>query len=412
MSGLGAAVFWGCMAALVYVHLGYPAIVWLWSLVRPRRPRVRAAAELPPVTIIVVAHDEAERIGGRIANLLALDYPRDRLNIVIASDGSTDGTAERARERQPGVEVYEFPTRRGKPAVLNELVPQARGELVVLADARQRFEGSVLRALVAPFGDPGVGAVSGELMLDADRGVSPRGSGAYGAYEKFLRRCESHIDSTIGATGAIYALRRSLFEPVPEDTVLDDVLVACRIARRGYRVLFEPNARAHDQAFGPAAEFERKVRTLGGNFQLFSRERWMLVPWRNRLWFQTISHKLLRLVCPLLLLGALVSSAVLVRDPLYATALVLQLCFYGAAFAGRLLDRRGAHVRLLLIPRLFCLLHWATLVGFVRFVRGRATPTWARSPSGPAAVAAGPSSTAGPGLDAGPPPGRREISLP
>jgi cellulose synthase/poly-beta-1,6-N-acetylglucosamine synthase-like glycosyltransferase len=410
MTALAEALFWACAALLVYAHVGYPAVAWAWSRLRPRPPRLTGPAALPRVTVLVVAHDEAERIEGRIANLLALDYPRDRLTIAVASDGSTDGTAARAR-RLPGVEVYDFPSRRGKPAALNALVPRARGEVVVLADARQRFEPGALRALVAPFGDPEVGAVSGELVLDAEPAGAPRGAGAYWTYEKFLRRCEGLVDSTVGATGAIYAIRRSLFEPLPEDTVLDDMRVACRVVRRGYRVLFEPRARAHDRAFGLAAELERKARTLAGNFQLFSRERWLLSPRRNRLWFQTVSHKALRLVCPLLLAGALVSSAALAREPLYAAALLLQLCLYGAALAGALLDRRGAHVRALLVPRLFCLLHYATLVGFVRFLRGRASPTWTRVPPPPAAGAAS-AALDGPRPDAGVPEPRREVLLP
>src|SRR5229473_198446 len=303
---LAEALFWSCLALLVYAHVGYPALVWIWAWLRPRHPR--ALGGEPEVSVVVVAQDEAPRIDARIETLLAQDYPKDRLTILIASDGSTDGTAERARVyQQRNVRVFAFTAPRGKPAVLNDVAPAARGEVLVFADARQRFESGALRALVAPFADPEVGVVSGELMITsaADGNAVGEGASFYWRYEKFLRRCESRIDSTVGATGAIYAVRRALFEPLPQDTLLDDVLLACRIVRRGYRAIFEPKARAHDRPAATGdAESRRKVRTLAGNFQLFSREKWLLHPLRNRLWLQTVSHNGLRLLCPLLLFGA------------------------------------------------------------------------------------------------------------
>src|SRR5262245_30230345 len=187
--------------------------------------------EAPSVTALVVAHNEAAAIGARLENLLALDYPRDRLEIILASDGSSDETASVGRRYEAaGVAVIAFAERRGKTPVLNDLVPKARGDIVVLADARQRFDGGAVRALVARFRDPRVGAVSGELLLGAAPGD---GLGFYWRYEKLIRRSESRVDSTVGATGAIYAIRRELFEAIPEDTVLDDVLIPLRIARRG-----------------------------------------------------------------------------------------------------------------------------------------------------------------------------------
>ena len=168
--------------------------------------------------------------------------------------------------------MHAFAVRRGKAAVLNDVVPRASGAIVVLADARQRFEPDTVRALTRPFADPAVGAVSGELILTEtpDGPTVGRGVGVYWRYEKLIRKSESRVDSTVGATGAIYAIRRELFEPIPEDTLLDDVLIPLRIVRRGYRVLFEPAARAWDRVAASAGEeLARKVRTLAGNFQLF-----------------------------------------------------------------------------------------------------------------------------------------------
>ena len=377
------AILWTAVFLLAYTNAGYPLLVRAWAAWR-RRPVRRAAIE-PEVTVIVVAHDEAERIGARIENLLALDYPKDRLEIVIASDGSADATVRRARAYEPaGVRVVAFPVRRGKPAVLDDLVPRSRGEVVVMADARQWFDPGALRALVAPFADPQVGAVSGELCLvrDGDAGAVGEGVGFYWRLEKSIRAAESAVDSTVGATGAIYAVRRRLFEPIPADTILDDVQIPMQVVRRGYRVVFETAARAYDRPAGSAAEeLARKVRTIAGNFQLFSREAWLLSPLRNRLWVQTVSHKALRLLTPVLLAAALIANLALADRPFYAVLLVGQVAFYGLALLGLTVGRGRRTSPLLSIPGILFMLAWATVVGFVRFAAGRQAVTWEAAPS-------------------------------
>jgi cellulose synthase/poly-beta-1,6-N-acetylglucosamine synthase-like glycosyltransferase len=345
------------------------------------RPHHQAPDE-PPVTIVVVAYNEAARIDARIENLLALDYPRSKLQIVVASDGSTDATFARARRgAAAGVDVREFSWRRGKAAVLNDVVPSASGDIVVFADARQIFDAGAVRALVANFADPSVGAVSGELMLSSTAGGAAVGEGAcfYWRYEKFIRRHESRAGSIVGVTGAIYAIRRTLFEPLPDDTILDDVWIPLRIARRGHRVLFEPAARAYDCASATAAqEFTRKVRTIAGTFQLFARERWLFNPWRNRLWIETLSHKGLRLLAPLLELALLVAGTVLFEAWLYRGICMLQIACYGAAFAGHAQRDVRRRLKVLSVPYTVCLLNWATVVGFARFVTGRQRAVWDR----------------------------------
>lgn len=377
-----AIVFWASIALLVYVYAGYPALAWMRARWWPRP--VREGDDLPTVTVIVVAFDEAERIGRRIENLLALDYPRERLDIVIASDGSTDGTVARARAfERDGVSVVAFASRRGKAAVLDDVIPSARGEIVVLGDARQRYEAGTVRALVRSFADPGVGAVSGELILsDAPEGEEAVGAGVglYWRYEKLIRRSESRVDSMVGATGAVYAIRRALFSPIPGDTVLDDVLIPLSIVRRGYRALFEPRARAWDRVAASAEEeLTRKVRTLAGNFQLFSRERWLLDPSRNRIWLATVSHKGLRLLGPALHALALATTVALAVEPLYAVLLAGQVTFYAAALGGHAARRAGRKSPVLAVPYVLCLLNWATVLGFVRFATGRQRATWTRA---------------------------------
>ena len=375
-----APIFWIAFLLLAYIHVGYPAAAWLRARVRPR-PHLGGPGE-PAVTVVVVAHNEAARIATRIENLLALDYPQQRLEIVIASDGSTDATVERAEQyRDAGVVVRAFRDRRGKAAVLNEVVPTARGEIVVLADARQRFDVGALRALVADFADASVGAVSGELIMTPDSTGTAVGNGVgfYWRYEKFIRRHESEAGSTVGATGAIYAIRKQLVESIPDDTILDDVLIPLRVVRAGYRVLFEPAARAYDSASATGHhEFVRKVRTIAGTFQLLARERWVFDPFRNAVWFETMSHKALRLATPLLLVVVFAANVTLLDLPAYRVAMAAQLLFYLAALAGCLYPRTRRPIALVTVPYTFCLLAWATIVGFVQFVTGRQKATWER----------------------------------
>ncbi len=375
---MSETLFWLAGACLVYVYAGYPVLVWAAATLRAR-PLPRASI-LPSVSVLVSAHDEEERIDARLQNLLALDYPRHRIEILLGSDGSTDSTVARAR-RYADVTVVDFPQRRGKPAVLNDLARIARGEVLVLGDVRQRYEPDTVRALVAPLAAPDVGAVSGELILTEreEGGAVGRGVGVYWRYEKFIRSQESRLDSTVGVTGAVYAVRRALFEPLPADAILDDVLLPMRIVRRGYRVVFEPAARAYDSAAASSREeFTRKVRTIAGNFQLFARERWLLSPFRNRLWVQTVSHKMLRLASPLFLLVAFAANTALLDVAMYRWTLAAQVLFYAAALGGYLL-RDAGRVPLLTVPYVFCLLNYATAVAFSRFLRRQQHVTWERA---------------------------------
>ncbi len=372
--------FWLAFAVLGYVCVGYPILARLRAAINPRTRR-RAPIE-PHVTIIVAAHNEADRVERRLRNLLALDYPADHLEVMLGSDGSTDDTVSRARPfESAGVIVYDFADRRGKPALLNTLVPQASGEIVVFADARQRFDPLALRALVANFADPAVGAVSGELIMSAtsDAELGSEGAAMYWNYEKLIRSNESRGGSTVGATGAIYAIRKALFEPLPNDTILDDVMIPIRIARKGYQVVFEPAAKAFDLAPPSAhAELARKARTIGGTFQLFARERWLLNPRLNPLWFETVSHKALRLAIPILLATLLLTNLVLLDTWPYQLTMAAQGAFYMAAAAGYVHRHARRHRLILKLPYTMCLFSCAIVLGFFRFVTDHQEVTWER----------------------------------
>jgi cellulose synthase/poly-beta-1,6-N-acetylglucosamine synthase-like glycosyltransferase len=356
-------VFWLSVAFVLYAYVGYPALLAVWARARNgvRRQvsglgsqRSESADRgsrftIPGVSVIVAARNEARRLPERIDNLLASDYPPDRVQIIVASDGSTDDTAAALAPYRDRVTLLLLPAR-GKAAALNAAVLHARHPILVFADARQRFAPDAIRRLVAAFSQPGVGAVSGELVIDceedehaAEQSTIGDGVGAYWKYEKWIRRNEAIVGSSIGVTGAIYAMRRWLWQPLPTDAILDDVLGPMRIVQRGYRVRFEPRARAFDRtASDAAAELRRKTRTLAGNFQLLRYEPFLIVPGRNPVWLQFVSHKLARLVVPYALMVLLVSSAWLTStSPVYTLAFAGQVMFYGLALYGALLDRRA-----------------------------------------------------------------------
>jgi poly-beta-1,6-N-acetyl-D-glucosamine synthase len=338
------ALFWSALVITLYVYFGYPTLLAVWARLAPKP--VLCSPMTPAISIILAVRDEAPALPARIENLLAADYPADRVQIVVVSDGSRDDTPEILARYAKRVDSVLLPPN-GKASALNAGVEAAVHDVLVFTDVRQIFARDALRALVAPLADPRVGGVSGELLLDCEAGEGEstigEGLGAYWRYEKWLRRHESLIGSTLGSTGAIYALRRALWRPLPPETILDDVLAPMQAVLSGARVVFESRALAYDRAAPvAAAEFQRKTRTLAGNYQLLRLQPRLLVPFMNPVWVQFVSHKLGRLIVPYALCTLLVSSAALARQhPFYAVVFVMQVAFYCLAFYGAVLDRRG-----------------------------------------------------------------------
>lgn len=376
MMVLAHVTFWGCALLLAHIFVGYP--LWIWMLARLRPRPVDRLAAVPSVTVVMAAHDAAMQILDKLASLVVLDYPPDRLDIIVACDGCRDDTATLCRQfGDPRVRVLEFASRRGKAACLNDAVAQACGDLLLMTDVRQSLDPAALRALVANLGDPAVGAVSGELrLLDTQTGFAG-GVDAYWRYEKLIRFCESRSGSTIGVTGALYALRRELFEPLPAGTVLDDVLIPMRVAAQGSRVVFEPRALAWDRASQePAEERQRKIRTLAGNYQLIQLAPWLLSPWRNPLWFRFVSHKLLRLLAPWLLVLLIIAAVVLVHHhPIYVLTLLACVACGGLVALGRLLPA-FARTRPVRVATGFCYLNLFAAQALLAFARNRRLHLW------------------------------------
>ena len=364
---LPTLTFWSSLGLLTYTYVGYPLGIKALACLRPRR--VKSGPFTPSVSVVMAAHNEAARVGTKLDNLLGLDYPTEKLEVIVASDGSDDGTDEVVRGfADRGVRLERLERQQGKASALNAGVARARGEVVVFCDARQVIEAGALRALVSPFGDPQVGAVSGELVMESDKGP-----GVYWRYEKMIRAAEGKVDSLVGATGALYAIRRHLYRELPAGCLLDDVFTPMHIVLSGYRVLFEPGARCIDREAPVSSEFARKARTLAGNFQLMSQLPLVLSPLHNRLFPQFLSHKLLRLACPAALGALLASNIVLVATgapgwPFYVVTLGGQAAMYGLALRAGLFG--GEPGKLARTSHTFVVLNAAVVEGFRRWVKG------------------------------------------
>ncbi|PYR94683.1 MAG: glycosyltransferase family 2 protein [Acidobacteria bacterium] len=368
-------LFWLSVTVVLYVYAGYPLLLAAWARAVDRRPRSRAfePGRWPSISIIVAARNEAHRLPARVTNLLEQDYPGPR-QIIVVSDGSTDEPRAALARWAGEIQLIELPPG-GKPVALNGGVLAARGDVLVFADARQRFAPGALRALVANFADPQVGGVTGELVLDCENGAPTdssvgEGVGLYWKYEKWLRRKESRVWSTLGATGAIYAMRRSVWQPLPAASLLDDVLAPMRAVLGGSRIVFEEQAIAFDRAAPDAtAESIRKTRTLAGNYQILAHEPRLLLPIVNPVWLQYASHKIGRLLVPWALVALLASSALLATAAwFYTVVLAAQLAFYALAAAGAWLNVRERGSR---IAFTFVMMNYSAVAGLAALRRGR-----------------------------------------
>jgi cellulose synthase/poly-beta-1,6-N-acetylglucosamine synthase-like glycosyltransferase len=321
---------------------------------------------------MVVRNEEAV-LGRKLENLLTLDYPPEKMEVVVVSDGSNDGTAAVLGSYRGHARVRTLmkPESQGKALGLNDGIKLASGEILMFTDARQTIETAALRLLVENFADPVVGCVSGELMLgDPASGEAEKGMGLYWRIEKKIRELESASGSVAGATGALYCARKPLLEALPAGTILDDVMLPMQVVRKDARVVFDSRARAWDSPdLGESREFSRKVRTLSGNYQLLQLAPWLLSS-QNPIRFEFVSHKLLRLVVPFALLALLLVS-IFLPQPFYRAALAAQLVFYALSLLALAGMKIGPLSRLADAARTFVVLNSAALVAFVNFITGR-----------------------------------------
>ena len=375
------AGLWLCALGVLYTYIIYPLILVIWAGRARRDPRRGRFAE--PVSVLVAARDEEATIGRRVRELTGLlEEAGAGGEVIVVSDGSADGTARAARAAGGRrVLVLELPENVGKAAALTRGAAAARHDLLVFADARQWWAPDALRRLLENFADPAVGAAGGDLRVEARPGVMA-GVGFYWRFEKWLRRQEGRVHSCVGVTGAICAVRRELFPEIPAGTLIDDVYWPLAVAMRGSRVVHDPRAIAYDRLPERARdEFRRKVRTLAGNFQLLTLLPAAFVPWRNPIWFQLVSHKMMRLLVPWLLLGTL-GLSLAADGALYRWAFWGQLAFYLTGLAG-MVRPVGKAMRPAGMIASFLVLNAAAWLAFWVWASGRTSRAWAKIPYRP-----------------------------
>jgi cellulose synthase/poly-beta-1,6-N-acetylglucosamine synthase-like glycosyltransferase len=366
---------------IAYTLIGYPivAILRAWLC----KHEVKSADITPPMSIVIVAHNEAAVIRQKMENLLALDYPRDRLEIIVASDGSDDGTDSIVTEFEDrGIRLLSFP-RRGKISALNAAVAQATGEILVFSDANSMYAVNALRALARPFADPAVGGVAGkQCYLEGRTNSSAGGERAYWNFDQALKQLQSRAWSVTSATGAIYAIRRVLFHMAPSG-VADDAAVSYGVIASGYRMVFEPEAKAFEPVSSSAdAEFRRKVRVCTRGLTALSVAPQLFNPFHYGFYsIQIISHKLLRWLLTWPLLALFLSSLWrFSAGPIHRTFAIAQVVFYGIAVAGYLSRNKaiyhGRAARLFALPFYFCLANVAFTLALFWRIRGRRIDSW------------------------------------
>lgn len=399
MSFLIELLFWVDLCLVAYAYVGYPALIWLAARYFGcvSAPTVLRECELPTISILIAAHNEEAVIAKRLENALAINYPRDKFQIVVASDGSSDHTAEIVRSfADRGVKLLDYQPNRGKATTLNKAWDELTTELVLLSDANTFLGPQAPRRLARWFASPDVGAVCGRLVL-VDPATGNNVDSLYWRYETFLKKCEAKLGALLGANGAIYAIRREAFLKIPPETIIDDFVIPLlaklrhpkgphltspegRGNKTGFHLLYDEEAVAHEET--PADmldEFRRRARIGAGGFQSIGILWRLLNPKYGWLAFSFFSHKVLRWFCPFFMLAMMASNVALIELPLYRWTLAAQIAFYLVALCGRKLPGQGIPVRLVRLTTMFSSMNLALLVGFFRWISGRQRGAWTRT---------------------------------
>lgn len=371
-------IFWLSSAALFYTYAGYPLLLALFSTLRPRK--VRRGEFEPMVSIIITAYNEERDLVAKLENTLALDYPRRLIEIIVASDCSTDRTDQIASEfAGRSVQLHRQSERLGKTAAQNAAVEKAHGEIILFSDATSLYQENAVRAMMPSFADPSVGCVAGRLeYVDSSDSRVGRGARSYWGYETFLKRHESRVGSLIGASGCLYAVRASAYVPLYHEAC-SDFIIATKMVEQGLRAVYEPNAVCTEQTNRRSdKELKMRVRIIAQTFTDLWRHRSLLNPVRGGFYgIQLLSHKLMRYLVPFFLMGLFVSSAVLAPGSLfYRLMFAGQSAGYACPALAWLLDRVGIRSRLLAFPQYFMLANLASLIGCYKFLRGQRYASW------------------------------------
>ncbi|MCG8668818.1 MAG: glycosyltransferase family 2 protein [Pseudomonadales bacterium] len=371
------SLFWIGLTFVAYTYFGYPILLWLLAKVRNRQLAETTPEEWPTVAVVVPVHNEKKHLQNKIENLRELDYPADKIKFYFSSDGSEDGSNEYIESLDDAF-LFSYSPRQGKPSAINNAATQVKEDVIVFTDARQSIAPDAVKKLVSKLLVPGVGAVSGELSHYDSETQTGESVGLYWRYEKWLRKQETKIHSVAGVTGALYCIYREDFTVIPKDALLDDFEVPVKLLKSGKRVVLESGAMVFD-AVQEDAELERvrKIRTLAGNFQSFSRHKWLFSPFSNPIWFQFLSHKVFRLVVPYALALMLVASF-LADGWFYSLAALGQVVFYFMAFLGSKNEGLQSN-KLVSVAVVFCQMNLAAVLGLKQYLTSSANVKWEKT---------------------------------
>ncbi|AXJ00299.1 Glycosyltransferase, catalytic subunit of cellulose synthase and poly-beta-1,6-N-acetylglucosamine synthase [Cyclonatronum proteinivorum] len=380
-------LFWTGIFIVVYTYLGYPVLITLLTLGKKGYKRTDESEGFEPsVTLIISAWNEADWIRQKAQNTREIDYPKDKIQVIFMTDGSDDDTPDILQKEFPEFETYHKPGRSGKIAAMERGVTFAKNPILIFSDANTILNTEVVRNIVKHYADPNIGGVAGEkrIIMEEAEAASGAGEGIYWKYESYLKDRDYAFHTVVGAAGELFSVRRDLFENVEPDTLLDDFIISLRVAGKGYRVAYAPDAYASERPSADTeAEMTRKVRISAGGIQSIVRLRELLNPFgRMKLWFQYISHRVLRwTLAPLMLLVILITNVLLALDGqgFYVALLALQIAFYAASILGYLLEKKKIKLKILFVPFYFSMMNVSVYLGLIRYLRGQQSVNWARA---------------------------------
>jgi len=392
-SSLIALLFWVSLGGILYTYFGYPVLIFLLAKMIQKPETYQT--DKPSVTLLIAAYNEETVIEDKIKNSLAIEYPKDLLQILVVTDGSRDRTPEIAKRYiNYGIEILHEPERRGKMAAINRALPNARGEIVIFSDANNYYQPDTILKLIQPFGNRGVGGVTGAKVIGQGDGSLGASEGLYWKYESFIKKQESRAASCTSAAGEVLAIRKNLYSSPPDQVINDDFYIAMQIVRKGYRLVYIPDAKSIERV-SPSAQDEiaRRTRINAGRFQAIAMAKQILPFNRPLLVWQILSHKFLRPIVPFFMIGAALFNVMAVlfppamkgfwilSKPYSLVFLGLQFLFYILAWIGMKVGNRGEQsklVRLFYIPAFLTNSNYAALLGFFRFLRGSQSHMWER----------------------------------
>jgi cellulose synthase/poly-beta-1,6-N-acetylglucosamine synthase-like glycosyltransferase len=387
-------LFWLCVVGIFYVYAGYPLILTLLASLRPRPSAYEPY--LPTATLLITAYNEQEVIAAKLENSLALDYPPERLQILVAADGCDDRTMEIVRSFASGrVELSYDPVRRGKMAAINRAMPLVRNEILVFSDANNFYEPSTLRELVKPFSDPMVGAVAGSKRIVKEDSALGEADSLYWRYDSFIKKQETRLGSCTGVSGEVFATRRDLFESPPDSVINDDFFLALSIIRKGFRLIYAPEACSRETvSLDERDEIVRRTRIIAGRYQILGMSIGRLPYRRPMIVWQVVSHKFLRPLVPFAMIGAFLASFISIiwvhpsgsypllylSPPYHWLIFILQLLFYLLAWLGSRITIKGFLGKLLYLPTFLVNSNYAALLGLLDYLTGKSSVIWKKAP--------------------------------